>query len=134
MPNYSKVIVIGHLTRDIETDTVGEHTKYSGAVAVNDPFKKDREDQSKKHVSFVDFVFWNKRGEPLAKYTRKGDPVQVEGRIMQDRWTDNDGNKRSKIYIEGDSFVFLKSKGDSTPAQDGAPDPQPPVSEEDIPF
>jgi len=71
----------------------------------------------------------------------KGRPIFVEGRLRQDTWTGNDGQKRSKIGVVCENFQFLgpapgggQSRG---PAEGGAAEEspaEPNVEEDEIPF
>ena len=53
-------------------------------------------------VSFFDVVFWGKLAENMKDKIYKGLAVVVSGRMKQDRWKDNNGNNRSKVYLNGE--------------------------------
>lgn len=49
-------------------------------------------------------IFWNcslfgKRGEALAQYLTKGQPVTVAGAITEREWQDKEGNKRKSMDV-----------------------------------
>ena len=48
-----------------------------------------------------------------AEYLNKGRAVLVEGRLKQDRWEDENGNKRSKLKIVALTVQFLSGRGDA---------------------
>lgn len=134
MPNYNRVILAGHLTRDVELRyTPNGHAVCDIGLAVNNPHSK------KEEVSYFDCTAWRKSAETLAEYLSKGDPVLIEGRLKQGRWTTNDGQKRSKVKVQIDNFQFLGGK-DSSGSQRNDPDQSKPpadaedVDEESIPF
>jgi single-strand DNA-binding protein len=112
--SYSKVILMGNLTRDPEIVTSG-----SGAVickfglAVNRRYKKGEE--WVEEPTFVDVTIFGKRGEAFAAHHVKGESAFIEGSLRFDSWEAQDGAKRSKLYVVADSWEFVKSSGAVVP-------------------
>lgn len=116
MPNFNQVVLAGHLVRDVELRYLQTGVAVAnGGLAVN--YNYTRESGEKvEEVTFVDFVLFGKPGETLAQYTRKGDPLLIEGRLKQENWDDKQtGAKRSKLKVSVRSFQFLTNGKD----QDG---------------
>lgn len=129
MSNINRVVVVGRLTRDPELKyTQSGIAVCQFSIASNDYAGQDKDDK----VYFFEVVAWGKRGEAIAEYFKKGDPICVEGKLIQQRWEDPEGNKRSKVLIQLQNFEFMKQKGKSS---DPTPDepPQPPQSRETVP-
>lgn len=101
----NKIIVIGRVANDIELKQVGEHTKGNFRIAVKDRFKKDKTD-------FFSVDVWGKSAEIVEKYAPKGSYLVVEGRLQQDTWETEDGQKREKVLIVADN-VELGPKVDA---------------------
>lgn len=100
--DYSLIIQQGRLTRDpvVSYSTNGTCIcKFS--IATNDGYK------DKEHVSFHEVTAFGVVGVNCEKYLKKGNPVIVQGRSKQDRWTDQNGQNRSKHYIEANLVQFL---------------------------
>lgn len=149
MPNLNRVMLMGHLTRDVELRAAGSSTVGNIGIAVSRKWK-DASGQSKEETCFVDCEAWGKTAEIIAQYTAKGHPIYLEGRLKLDQWEDKDGSKRSKIKVVVESFQFLKGKdsgeapasapkdGYAKPASRPAARPSTakhePMGEEDIPF
>lgn len=109
MPNYSKLIVVGHLVRDPEYKVTQSGTGLcKGTIAYNRYAGPGKE---KKPV-FVDFTIWSQRGEMFAQNHLKGDAVMLEGELDQENWEAKDGTKRSKLAMQVNNFVFMKNKRD----------------------
>lgn len=101
--------------------TVGaDKTVTSFTVAHNSRFKSSDGEQ-REEVSFIDCEAWGRQGEIAAQYLNKGSMVIVEGRIKQDNFTDNEGQKRSKLKLVADK-VHLMPRGEKRDASDPAPD------------
>lgn len=129
MPNYNKVTLIGHMTRDPELRYIPSGTAVCEiGLAVNSGWGEN------KKTAFLTCVAWAKRGEVIAEHHAKGDPILIEGQLTQDTWEDKTtGQKRSKIKVLVDDFVFMKTKGDSPQAAQPQTEQSPPP-DDDIPF
>lgn len=122
MANLNKTLIIGNLTKDPESKVLpgGQYTIVSFSIAVN---KRSRgsDGQKKEEVSFFDCEAWNKTGELVMQYCKKGRSVLVEGHLQQDRWESQEGQKRSKVKIVADSVQFLSPKPEGEQSGEGQP-------------
>ena len=126
MPSFNSVIIVGNLTRDPETRTFPSGTvKCDICVVVNEKTKKGNEWVDEP--SFISVVLWNRSAELTKEYTRKGDLVLVEGKLKQERWETQEG-QRSCLKVYGDKIKFFAktpetSKNDSNcpPQEQNAP-------------
>ena len=137
MTGFSKVILIGNLTRDPEVRYMPNGNPVATfGVAVNRKSKQGGE--TKEEVSFFDVVVFGKSAEHCGQYLNKGHGILVDGRLQQRRWDDKEtGQKRSKIEIVAQNVQFLP-KGSGQAARTGdsqaEPVPEPPAGDEEIPF
>lgn len=136
MANFNRVILAGNLTRDPELRYTPSGTAVASfAIAVNRTYKAG--DEKKEETSFFDITFFGRRAEVVGEYLSKGRPILVEGRLQQRRWETDDGQKRSKVEVIGESFEFLGGgRGGSEPegpAGSGLDSP-PEFDDSDIPF
>lgn len=109
MASYNKVLLMGNLTRDPEVRATpsGQSVTAFGiacnrSYTVGGPGGEKREE-----VTFIDVDFWGRRGEVIAQYLKKGDPIFLEGRLTYRQWDDKDGHKRNKLSVTGESFEFV---------------------------
>jgi single-strand DNA-binding protein len=73
--------------------------------------------EKREETTFVDVDMWGRRGEVIAQYLKKGDPIFIEGRLSFRQWDDKDGNKRSKLSVTAENFEFLGGrKGERGPS------------------
>jgi single-strand DNA-binding protein len=87
--------VVGNMTRDPEL-------RYTAnGVAVTDFGlawnRKDKDDN--EVVSFFDVTCWRDLAEHVAESLGKGIRVVVHGRMEQDTWENDQGEKRSKVKV-----------------------------------
>ncbi len=143
---FSKVIIVGNITRDPELRSTPSGTQVCGfSVAVNRNYR-DGSGEQKENVSFFDCSAWGKSGEIIAQYAKKGSGILVSGRLEQRSWEDKEGQKRSRVEIVVEDFNFIggndggasgSSKGASgAAASDVAPDDisDEPIDLSEIPF
>ncbi len=150
MASYSKVILMGNLTRDPELRSTGTGTSVCRFTIACSRSFKGQDGAQREETAFVDCDAWGRTAETIAKYCQKGRPLLVDGRLKQDKWEDkNTGEKRSKLMVVVENFSFVSSgrpegaEGGAYNQDDGAPPPRAPRSapasndaamDEDIPF
>ncbi len=54
-------------------------------------------------------VVWGKSAEAVNQYVAKGQRVYVAGRLVQNSWETEDGQRRSKTEVHTQEVVFLDS-------------------------
>lgn len=110
MKNLNKFIGIGRITKDVDERSFSYLStgtaKLTTSIAINDS-KKDQMGNWVDEVSYFDVVIWGKTAENLKQYLNKGVQIAVEGRLKQDRWQDQNGQNRSKIYINAENVELL---------------------------
>lgn len=109
MPSYNKVLLMGHITRDIELKFTPSNMAVAQiGLAVNHKYKT-KDGAQKEEVTFVDCEAWGKTAEVMQQYLSKGKPVFIEGRLKLDQWQDKDGGNRSKLKVTIENFQFVES-------------------------
>jgi single-strand DNA-binding protein len=98
------ISINGRLVRDVEAQTVGEHTVYKGTIVHDTGFG------DKKTPMFLDFEVWNKTGAAMANYCGKGSHVALAGELKLNQWEDSNGNKRSKHFIGVARVDFISTE------------------------
>jgi len=97
------IVLQGNLVADPtfhgENDSVARFT-----IANNTGFGDNAE------VHFVDCVAFGKQVETIQKFLTKGKEINIRGRLVQRRWENDEGEKRSKLEVrlenyEGFSFT-----------------------------
>ena len=107
MANLNKVLLIGNLTRDPELRYTPQGTAVATLrLAVNRRYK-DRNQELKEEVCFINIIAWDKQAENCNQYLQKGRPVFIEGRLRSRNWEDKAGQKRSTIEVRAERIQFL---------------------------
>ena len=119
MANLNKVMLIGRLTRDPEVRTFSNGGKVANfGFAVNNRKKNQQTGEWEDEPCFLDVKAFNsgyERGEnwPTSANSilRKGHQAYIEGHLVLEQWTNQEGQKQSKIRVVLDDLQFLEPKG-----------------------
>jgi single-strand DNA-binding protein len=117
MNSVNHVMVLGNLTRDPELRYTPNGTAVCQlGVALNRRWR-DQAGELQQEVTFVDVTVWSKQAETVAQYLTKGRAVAIEGRLQQDTWETESGERRSRLKVVAQRVTFLSSaNGGPTPA------------------
>ena len=142
MSTLNRVFLMGNLTRDPEVRYTPAGTAVGDlGLAINENFK-NKAGETIESTVFVDVEVWARQAETCAEYLYKGSPVFVEGRLKLDQWTNQQGEKRSKLRVRADRVQFLGAPKRGADAADAPQNSMPPpadfeapaADEDDIPF
>ena len=98
------VNIVARLTADpVLRETRGGKQVAELRVAIRGVKRADGTEQ----VDFVDVTAWNGLAEITARHLAKGRLVGVSGRIAQDEWTTESGERRQRVYVVAESIDFL---------------------------
>ncbi len=107
---YNKVIMVGNLTRDIELRYLPSGSAIAkSAIATSYKYKSTTGEQ-KDEVCFLDFNIFGRSAEVANQYLKKGSKVLLEGRLVFEQWTAQDGSTRSRHSLRVDAMKMLDSK------------------------
>jgi len=116
---YNKVVMLGNLTRDIELRYLPSGAAIAKSAIASSYKYKTATGEQKDEVCFLDFNIFGRSAEVANQYLRKGSKVLLEGRLVLEQWTGQDGANRSKHSLRVDVMKMLDSKADSQ-AQGGS--------------
>lgn len=114
------VVLSGGITKDPEVVS-GKVVKFSVAV---DYAANDKSGNSTGYFDVTYFLDDNNRNSSFVKgqiqdgKMKKGSQVNLVGRLVQERWTSDDGN-RSKVSVIAETISYTKG-GMSKPASEGS--------------
>ncbi|MBR6756262.1 MAG: single-stranded DNA-binding protein [Peptococcaceae bacterium] len=112
----NKIMLIGRLTKDPELRyTQSGSAVASFTLAVNRRFANQN---GEREADFINCVAWQKTGEFVANYFKKGQLMALEGRLQVRSYDGNDGQRRwvTEVVAEQIEFVGPKEGGSSAPS------------------
>lgn len=108
---FNRVIIIGNLTRDIELRYLTNGSAVAkSAIATSYKYKTQTGEQ-KDEVCFLDFNIFGRSAEVANQYLKKGSKVLLEGRLVFEQWTAQDGSTRNKHSLRVEAMKMMDSKG-----------------------
>lgn len=128
MANYNRVFLLGNLTGEPESRTLPSGGAVTDIrIAVNRQYR-NRQGENVEEVSYFDCTAYGRSAEVARDYLHKGNAVFIEGRLHQDRWETNDGEKRSKVKVIIERLVLMPRRGEA-PVEEVEPPEEPPAGE-----
>lgn len=120
----NKVILSGRIANDFELETTPTDVsvcKFRLAVS-----RRYKNADGGYDADFISCVAWRSNAEFICKYFKKGDPIELTGRI-ETRNYEKDGQTHyiTEVVVEETNFTLSKKQEDtqeaaqSTPANDG---------------
>lgn len=132
----NKTIITGRLGRDPELKTGQTGAEYCTFSVAVDRRKTDKDEEKK--TDWFRCVAFGKTAVFVDKYFKKGDGIEIIGRMENSPYKDKDSDKVRdswQLLVELIEFPKGKTGGSSAPAQSTAPvEGFSPINEEDIPF
>lgn len=138
--NLNKVILGGRISNDLELkQTTSGISVITFSIAINRRGSKDEQQKA----DFIEIKAWRQTAEFVSRYFRKGSSICIVGELQTDSWTDQQGQKRYKTYVNASEAMFVDSKSDDGAGQNdynayGSAAPAPQFEDikedEDLPF
>jgi len=96
MASLNRVLIIGNLGRDPEMKT---DALAVCSVATTERWLDKQSDEWKSKTEWHNLKAWRYAAEKLMR-CEKGWTVYVEGKIVTDKWTDQEGNDKERVSID----------------------------------
>jgi len=124
----NRVVLVGRLTRDPELRrTAAGLAVASFTIAVDDSRKGPN---GEKQTIFMPVSVFGNTGENVAKFTRKGSLVGIEGRLTQRKYARKQDNVTvTSTEIIADAVEFLEPKGTNAASENNGYSPDKPAPE-----
>ncbi len=119
----NKVELLGR----VGTDPEMQHTSNGTAVTQLRLATERRRQDGEVEADWHNIVVWGKTAEAVNQYVGKGDRIYVAGRLVQNTWEGDDGQRRHRTEVHASEVVFLDSRnggqdsGDAGQADEASP-------------
>ena len=107
---YNKTIMVGNLTRDIELKYLPSGSAVAKSSIASSYKYKSQTGEQKEEVCFLEFNMFGRSAEVANQYLRKGSKVLLEGRLVLEQWTAQDGSSRSRHSLRVEEMKMLDTK------------------------
>lgn len=128
MSGFNTIILLGNLTDDAELSYAQSGTAIGKfTLAVNNRAGK------KDETLFMPCTAFGGLADVVVKYTNKGSPLLVSGRLTQSNYTDKSGNKRTFYSVVVDKVQLLGGPKSKSPKSQNASQVDRPCNEASMP-
>lgn len=118
---YNKTIMVGNLTRDIELKYLPSGSAVAKSSIASSYRYKSQTGEQKEEVCFLEFNMFGRSAEVANQYLKKGSKVLLEGRLVLEQWTAQDGSSRSRHSLRVEEIKMLDSKPNDGNSQQSQP-------------
>lgn len=109
----NKVELLGRVGTEPEMQYTQGGTAFTKLRLATDRYRKDTDDETDWH----NVVVWNGTAEAVNQYVGKGDRIYVAGRLVQNSWEGDDGQRRHRTEVHTSEVVFLDGNGNGDRAE-----------------
>ena len=114
----NKVTLLGRVGTDPEMQYTPGGTAVTKLRLATDRRHQDGETTADWH----NIVVWDKSAEAVNQYVGKGQRIYVAGRLVQNTWEGEDGQRRHRTEVHASEVVFLDGgNGHGGQAEDASP-------------
>lgn len=102
------IAITGNICKEIQL----KYTKNNKEFVENTlGVAKDKKDENGNMLSdFIDFVAFEKKAQYLSQYAKKGDKIEINGKLRVDTWQDDKGEYKTRTYVVADNVKILTSR------------------------
>lgn len=105
--DLNRVTLIGHLSTEPEQkQTAAGRSVTRTSLATNFVWKDSKSGEQKEKVDFHTVVAWNKLGDRLQQYVKKGDRIYIEGRLDHHSY-EKDGVTKYFTDVIAEKMIML---------------------------
>ena len=101
----NKVELLGRVGADPEMRYTASGIAVTQLRLATDRHLRDGEEATDWH----NVVVWDKLADAVAQYVEKGQRLYVAGRLVQNSWEGDDGQRRYRTEVHAQDVVFLDS-------------------------
>jgi len=106
----NKVQLIGNLGMNPEIKNLDGGKKLAKfSIATNETYKNAKGEKVTE-TQWHNIIAWGKTAEIVEKFLTKGTEVVIEGKLVNNNYTDKDGNKRYSTEIQANELLLVGNK------------------------
>jgi single-strand DNA-binding protein len=106
----NKVQLIGNLGTTPEIKVLDSGNKLAKmSIATNEQYK-NKKGEIVKETQWHNLIAWGKIADIIEKHLSKGSEIAIEGKLVNNNYTDKEGIKRFTTVIEVNEVLMLGSK------------------------
>jgi single-strand DNA-binding protein len=121
----NKVILVGNVGLDPEVRFLPNGNAVTNiSIATSESWKDKQTGEKQERTEWHRVVCFNRLGEIVGEYVKKGSKLYLEGSLRTRKWQDPQGQDRYSTEIVASEVQMLDSKGGSSQSYQSAPQGQ----------
>jgi len=108
----NKVQLIGNLGNAPEVKTTESGKKLARFSMATDESYRNAKGEKVTETTWLNLVAWGKVAELAEKYLTKGKEIAIEGKLINNSYTDKEGNKKYSTEVQVSEILMLGSKAE----------------------
>lgn len=110
---FNQMQCIGHLANEGQLRYLPSgQAIYKNSIATSHKWK-DQSGLEKSETMFMDITMFGRSAEVANQWLKKGSKVFLQGRVILEKWTAQDGTNRNRHALRVDTMKMLDSKSDA---------------------
>lgn len=103
----NRIILSGNICQDIELNTYNKKSCVRNSIAVKRDYKNSKGEYD---TDFFNITLWDSKADFISKYANKGTKILISGRLTNNEYENQDGEKKYSNDIQVDHIEILTSK------------------------
>ncbi|HFC8517527.1 TPA: single-stranded DNA-binding protein [Neisseria weaveri] len=121
MPYINKIEVMGNLAKDPVLRYMPNGTPTTKiTVAVAEKWTDKKTKELKEHVEWFQVLLYDRHAEVVCQYMKKGDCIQVYGKLRTRPYTDNSGIERNVTEVIANEMQIIHTANRHTQSGNAA--------------
>ena len=108
----NKVQLIGNLGNAPEVKTTESGKKLARFSMATDESYRNAKGEKVTETTWHNLVAWGKVAELAEKFLTKGKEIAIEGKLINNSYTDKDGNKKYSTEVQVSEILMLGNKAE----------------------
>lgn len=113
MSGLNKVQIIGRLGNDVELRYTSSGNAVANMSVATSETWKDQQEQKQERTTWHNIVIFGKLAEIAGQYLHKGSQAYFEGKLITEKYQDQQGVDRYVTKIYANNMLMLDSKQDN---------------------
>ena len=127
------ICLTGNLCKDLKLEyTKNGKEVLSNTIAVQKGIKN--KETGEYDSDFIDFVVFEKKATFLNEYAKRGDKIEITGKLRVDNWRDDKDEYHTRTYVVADTVNILSRKSKTESKEKVVEQSSFEITDEDLPF
>ncbi|TBR80927.1 single-stranded DNA-binding protein [Campylobacter novaezeelandiae] len=107
---FNQITVIGNICQDIKLSYTQSGVAFLNNAIASSHKYVGNDGKMKEDVCYLNFSIFGKLAENMNQYLHKGSKVFLQGRMIQENYTDKEGKNRTNYKIIVETMKYLDNK------------------------